>query len=103
MREIVAPLAVRFSGQNEAIDRVAASVDGIVEDVAYLKYMAYARRRPLSEATRRYYSATALMKVSVKQAPSLVLATDMVPRMAPIVRRTTVSPMPVPRPTALVV
>jgi Rha family phage regulatory protein len=58
---------------------------------------------PLSEATRRYFSATALMKVSVKQAPSLVLATDMVPPMAPIVRRTTVSPMPVPRPTALVV
>jgi phage regulator Rha-like protein len=53
VREIVAPLAVRFTGQDEAIDRVAARVDVIAEDVAYLKHMAHARRRALSEATRR--------------------------------------------------
>jgi phage regulator Rha-like protein len=53
VREIVAPLAVRFSGQDEAIDRVAARVDGIAEDVAYLKHVAHTRRRALSEATRR--------------------------------------------------
>lgn len=53
VREIVAPLAVRFSGQDEAIDHVAARVDVIAEDVAYLKHMAHARRRALSEATRR--------------------------------------------------
>lgn len=53
VREIVAPLAVRFSGQDEAIDRVAARVDGIAEDVSYLKHVAHTRRRALSEATRR--------------------------------------------------
>ena len=53
VREIVAPLAVRFAGQDEVIDRVATRVDGIAEDVAYLKHMVHVRRRALSEATRR--------------------------------------------------
>nr|WP_305123473.1 Rha family transcriptional regulator [Roseomonas sp. GC11] len=53
VREIVAPLAVRFVGQDQAIDRVAARVDVIAEDVAYLKHMAHARRRVLNEATKR--------------------------------------------------
>ena len=52
VREIVAPLAVRHEGHDTAIGRVAARVDVIAEDVAYLKHVAHARRRDLSQATK---------------------------------------------------
>lgn len=53
IREIVAPLAVRFTGQDQAINHVASRVDAIAEDVAYLKHVAHHRRRVIGEATKR--------------------------------------------------
>jgi hypothetical protein len=37
VREIVAPLAVRFDGQDRAIERVEARVDSMAEDLASVK------------------------------------------------------------------
>lgn len=53
VREIVAPLAVRFDGQDRAIERVEARVDSIAEDMASVKAKLFNGRRNLSAATKR--------------------------------------------------
>jgi hypothetical protein len=53
VREIVSPLAVRFSDQDRALDRVASRIDIIAQDVAHLKRELRYRRRNLRGATKR--------------------------------------------------
>jgi hypothetical protein len=53
VREIVSPLAVRFSDQDRALDRVASRIDTIAQDVAHLKQELRYRRRNLRGATKR--------------------------------------------------
>lgn len=53
VREIVAPLAVRFDGQDRAIERIDVRIDGIAEDLASVKAKLFNGRRNLSAATKR--------------------------------------------------
>jgi Rha family phage regulatory protein len=53
VREIVAPLAVRFDGHDQAIERVETRVDAIAEDVGSIKLRLFNSRRRISEATKR--------------------------------------------------
>lgn len=53
MGEIVAPLVVRFAGQDEAIGRVENRMDALVEDVSFIKKFISGGRRNLSENTKR--------------------------------------------------
>ena len=64
VRVIVAPLAVRFDGQDRALERVedkvqhvSGRVDGIAEDVAFLKSAVRHARRNLTQATKRSHVA----------------------------------------------
>ena len=52
VREIVAPLAVRFDGQDRAIERVEARVDGMAHDLAAVKARILGGRRKLTAATK---------------------------------------------------
>ena len=52
IREIVAPLAVRFDGQDVAIERIETRVDSIAEDVGSIKLRLFSARRKISEATK---------------------------------------------------
>ena len=53
VREIVAPLAIRFDGQDKAIERIDQRIDHVAEDVASIKARLLDGRRRLSEATKR--------------------------------------------------
>lgn len=53
IREIVAPLAVRFDGQDRAIERVEARVDGIAQDMASIKARILNGRIKIKEPTKR--------------------------------------------------
>lgn len=57
VREIVAPLAVRFDGQDVALARVETRVDALAEDMAYVKTALRGRRRDLSAETKREHVA----------------------------------------------
>ena len=53
VREIVAPLAIRFDGHDRAFERVERRVDGLSEDVAAIKFKLLNGRRNLSASTKR--------------------------------------------------
>jgi Rha family phage regulatory protein len=53
IREIVAPLAIRFEGQDRAIDRIETRVDAIAEDVGSIKLKLFNTRRRITEPTKR--------------------------------------------------
>ena len=56
VREIVAPLAGRFQGQDDAIGRVEKRVDDVANDVKFLKdNLIVGRRRNLTEGTKRQH------------------------------------------------
>lgn len=52
VREIVAPLAVRFDGQDKALERVERRQDALAEDLAFVKQSLAARRRNISDAVK---------------------------------------------------
>jgi len=52
VREIVAPLAVRFDGTDRAIERVERRQDALAEDLAFVKQSLAARRRNISDAVK---------------------------------------------------
>ena len=52
IREIVAPLAIRFDGQDVAIERVEARVDAIAEDVGSIKLRLFDSRKRISPTVR---------------------------------------------------
>jgi Rha family phage regulatory protein len=53
IREIVAPLAVRFDGQDQAIERIETRQNAMAEDIGSIKLRLFTNRRRISEATRR--------------------------------------------------
>lgn len=53
VREIVAPLAIRFDHQDQTIGKVEAKVEGIAQDVASIKFRLDHRRRNLTAETKR--------------------------------------------------
>lgn len=55
MREAIAPLAVRFDGQDRVIERVEVRVDEIAADVSFLKGVLVKGRRNLTEPTKRQH------------------------------------------------
>jgi hypothetical protein len=52
VREIVAPLAVRFDSQDVAIERVEHRVDAIAEDVGSIKLRLFNSRKRISPMVR---------------------------------------------------
>lgn len=62
LKEALAPLAIRFDGQDRAIERVEARVDGIAEDIASIKArMLNSRRRINEEDKREHVDATSCL------------------------------------------
>jgi Rha family phage regulatory protein len=59
VREIVAPLAVRFDSQDGAIARIEARQDSMAEDLALVKRALINPRRNLTQATKREHIASA--------------------------------------------
>lgn len=55
VREIVAPLGVRFSQQDVAIGRIEHRVDTLSEDMAHVKHALLHRRRNLTAETKRVH------------------------------------------------
>lgn len=55
IRELVAPLAIRFDSQDHAIKRVESRVDGLAQDVASIKARVCNGRRNLTIATKRVH------------------------------------------------
>jgi Rha family phage regulatory protein len=53
IREIVGPLAVRFDGQDQAIERIETRQNAMAEDIGSIKLRLFNNRRRISEATRR--------------------------------------------------
>jgi Rha family phage regulatory protein len=52
VREIVAPLAVRFDGQDEAIERIEHRQDAMAEDISAIKFRLSKQRREITRATK---------------------------------------------------
>ena len=62
IREIVAPLAVRFDSQDVAIERVEARVDAIAEDVGSIKLRLFNTRKRISPTVKAEHAdATRLL------------------------------------------
>lgn len=53
IREIVAPLAVRFDGQDQAIERIETRQNAMAEDIGSIKLRLFNSRRRLRDATKR--------------------------------------------------